>query len=104
MDHEQTFRVILILGFVAMLPIGAWHRIKSQATGEKLDRRQEGLFILLTLRPTAAVGMVGTIVYVIDPSWMAWSSAPLPIWLRWSGVVLGVVAGLLLTACGESLG
>ncbi len=104
MDHEQTFRVILILGFVAMLPIGAWHRIKSQATGEKLDRRQEGLFILLTLRPTAAVGMVGTIVYVIDPSWMAWSSAPLPIWLRWSGVVLGVVAGLLLTVTFRTLG
>ena len=104
MDHEQTFRVILILGFVAMLPIGAWHRIKAQATGEKLDRRQEGLFILLTLRPTAAVGMVGTIVYVIDPSWMAWSSAPLPIWLRWSGVVLGVVAGLLLTVTFRTLG
>ena len=104
MDHEQIFRIILILGLVAILPIGAWHRIKSQATGEKLDRRQEGLFILFTLRPTAAAGMVGLIVYMTDPSLMAWSSAPLPIWLRWLGVVLGIIAGLLLTVTFRTLG
>ena len=104
MDHEQIFRIILILGFVAILPIGAWHRIKSQATGEKLDRRQEGLFILFTLRPTVAAGMVGLIVYMTDPSLMAWSSAPLPIWLRWLGVVLGIIAGLLLTVTFRTLG
>ncbi len=104
MDHEQTFRIILILGFVAILPIGTWHRIKSQATGEKLDRRQEGLFILFTLRPTAAAGMIGLIAYMIDPSLMAWSSAPLPIWLRWLGVVLGIIAGLLLTVTFRTLG
>ena len=104
MDHEQTFRIILILGSVVILPIGAWHRIKAQATGEKLDRRQEGLFILFTLRPTAAAGMVGLIVYMIDPSLMAWSSAPLPTWLRWLGVVLGIIAGLLLTATFRTLG
>ena len=104
MDHEQIFRIILILGFVAIVPIGAWHRIKAQATGEKLDRRQEGLFILFTLRPTAAAGMLGLIVYMIDSSLMAWSSAPLPIWLRWLGVALGIIAGLLLTVTFRTLG
>ena len=104
MDHEQTFRIILILGFVAIFPMGAWHRIKAQATGEKLDRRQEGLFILLTLRPTAAAGMVGLIAYAIDPSLMAWSSVPLPIWLRWLGVMLGITSGLLLTVTFRTLG
>ena len=48
MEYEQTFRFILILGFSVIVPIGAYHRIKSQATGEKLDRRQEGIFILVT--------------------------------------------------------
>ena len=50
MEYEQTFRFILILGIAVIVPIGAYHRIKSQATGEKLDRRQEGIFILVTLR------------------------------------------------------
>ena len=34
-----------------------YYRVKSQATGETLDRRQEGLAILLTLRPIAVAGM-----------------------------------------------
>ncbi len=53
MEYEQTFRFILILGFAAIVPIGVYHRVKSQATGEKLDRRQEGIFILVTFRPLA---------------------------------------------------
>ncbi len=104
MDQEQIFRIILIVGFVTVMPIGAWYRIKSQATGEKLDRRQEGVFILLTLRPAAAAGMIGLIAYMIDPSLMAWSQAPLPIWLRWLGALLGVVAASLLIVTFRTLG
>ena len=48
--------------------------------------------------------MLGLIVYMIDPSLMAWSSAPLPIWLRWLGVALGIIAGLLLTVTFRTLG
>ena len=96
MDHEQAFRLILIAGFVTVFPIGLYHRLRSQASGEKLDRRQEGLFILLTLRPLAAVRMVGVITWLIDPTWMAWSAVALPIWLRWCGVSLGVVTAALL--------
>jgi hypothetical protein len=59
MNHDQTFRVVLIAGWLILLPIAIYHRIQSQATGEKLDRRQEGLFILLTLRPLGIVNMLG---------------------------------------------
>ena len=82
MYDENFFRLILILGFAAVCPFGLYHRLKSRATGEKLDRRQEGLFILVTLRPIAAARMVGVLLYVIKPAWMAWSSMGLPGWLR----------------------
>jgi len=87
-----------------LLPIAAYHRLKSQATGEKLDRRQEGLFILFTLRPVGVVGMLGLIAYMVNPSWMAWSSVPLPAWPRWTGVGVGVNAGALLIWTLRSLG
>jgi hypothetical protein len=51
-----------------LLPITAYHRRRSQATGEKLDRRQEGLFILITLRPIGIAGMLGLIAYMANPS------------------------------------
>ena len=96
MNQEDTFRAVLIVGFLVVLPIALYHRIKSQATGERLDRRQEGLFMLATLRPVGLVLWLGLIAYMVDPSWMAWSSVPLPAWLRWTGAgVCAVAAGLL---------
>ena len=104
MNHDQTFRTVLIVGSVIVFPIVAYHRLKSQATREKLDRRQEGLFILLTLRPVGVAGMLGLIAYMVNPSWMAWSLVPLPEWLRWTGVGVGVLAAGLLIWTLRSLG
>ena len=104
MNHDHTFRIILILGLLVVLPIGIYHRLKSQATGEKLDRWQEGLFILFTLRTAGVVGWLGIIAYLVNPSWMAWSSVPLPEWLRWTGVGVFVMAGGLLIWTFRSLG
>jgi protein-S-isoprenylcysteine O-methyltransferase Ste14 len=104
MNYDQTFRVVLIVGFLILFPVMLYHRLRSQATGERLDRRQEGLFILLTLRPVGIAGMLGLIAFMIDPAWMAWSSVPLPGWLRWIGVGMGVLAGGLLTWTLHSLG
>ena len=104
MECEQTFQFILILGFAAIIPIGVYHRVKSQATGEKLDRRQEGIFILVTLRPIGIASMIGLVTYMVNPAWMAWSSVALPGWLRWEGVVVGITGGLLLVVTFRTLG
>ena len=104
MNDDQTFRTVLIVGSLVVFPITLYHRLKSQATGEKLDRRQEGLFILLTLRPIGVASMLGLIAYMVNPSWMAWSSLPLPERLRWTGVGVGVLAGGLLIWTLRSLG
>lgn len=97
MNHDQTFRAVLIVVFLLVLPIGIHHRLKSQATREKLDRRQEGLFILATLRPVGMAFWLGLIAWMVDPGWMAWSSVSLPAWLRWTGVgVIAMACGLLV--------
>ena len=44
MADDQTFRLILALGMAAFLPVAIYHRVRSQASRETLDRRQEGLF------------------------------------------------------------
>jgi len=95
MSDDQLFRLILLAGFVLFMPIGAYHRLKAR-TGEKLDRRQEGLFILVTLRLVGLAGAAGLIAYLINPACMAWASVPLPVWLRWTGVGLALIGGLLL--------
>jgi protein-S-isoprenylcysteine O-methyltransferase Ste14 len=104
MNHDQTFALVLRVGWLTLLPIMAFHRIRSQMTGEKLDRRQEGALILLTLRPAGIAHMVGVTTYMVDPSRMAWSSMPLPLWLRWAGVAVGAASGCLLVWTLVNLG
>ena len=87
-------RLILLAGFVILMPIGMYHRLRAH-TGERLDRRQEGWLILLTLRPMALAFLVGLIAYLIQPSSMAWSAMYLPGWARWSSIVFGIAAILL---------
>lgn len=92
---DDMARIILLAGFAVVVPIGAFHRVRSH-TGERLDRRQEGWRILLTLRPFFLAFMAGLVAFLIEPSWMAWSSLQLPSWARSIGVGLGVVGGGLL--------
>ncbi|MCH7825230.1 MAG: isoprenylcysteine carboxylmethyltransferase family protein [Acidobacteria bacterium] len=101
---EQVFRLILIAGAAIIMPVAIYHRVKSQATGESLDRRQEGLFVLATLRPLGIAAWLGMIAYMINPAWMAWSAVSLPAWLRWLGVGVGAVAGSLLIWTMHTLG
>jgi protein-S-isoprenylcysteine O-methyltransferase Ste14 len=104
MNDDQTFRILLIAGSTVMFPILAYHRLRSQATRERLDRRQEGWLILLTLRPVGMAGMLAIFAFMIDPSWMSWSSVSLPTWLRWCGAILWVPGGLLLAWTLRTLG
>ena len=62
--------------FAAVLPFALYHRIQSH-TGEKLDRWQEGAFIRFGLRLSAVPFFVGSIAWMINPQWMAWSSVPI---------------------------
>jgi len=104
MNQDQTFRFVLIVGALIVQPLMLYHRLRSQATGEALDRWQEGRFVLFTLRPVLIAAWLGLIAYMMNPGWMAWSSVSLPTWLRWAGVGLGAVAAALLIWTLRNLG
>ena len=96
MNGDSALRIVLIAVMAVLLPVGLYHRFASQSTGETLDRRQEGVFILATLRPLGAAFWVGVLAWMIDPAWLAWASVPLPPASRWAGVVLLAAGSALL--------
>jgi len=100
---DGVFRWVMVAGFVAVIAVTAPHRVRA-GTKEKLDRRKEGAFMLATLRPAGAALWLGIIVYMIKPASMAWSSMPLPVWLRWSGAVFSVLSVALLLWTLPALG
>jgi len=104
MSEEETLRWSLLAGMLAVFPIIAYHRIKAHRAGESLDRYQEGLFILATLRPIGLVFFVSLAIYLVNPTRMAWSAVALPAWVRWIGVGMIAAAGALLFWTLHSLG
>jgi protein-S-isoprenylcysteine O-methyltransferase Ste14 len=104
MSADEPFRTVLIIAWLTLLPVMIYHRVRSQATGERLDRRQEGLPMLLTLRPVGVAHAVGFITYLVNPTRMAWSHLDLPAGLRWTGVAIGLVAAVLLVWTLVTLG
>lgn len=95
MAGDELFRWVVLAGLVLVFPIGVYHRLASH-TGERLDRWQEGPWILFPLRILGLAGILGVVLFVIHPPWMAWASQPLPDAVRWIGVLIGVLfAGLV---------
>jgi protein-S-isoprenylcysteine O-methyltransferase Ste14 len=91
MTDESLFRSLVIISLAAVLPIALYYRIRSQATGEKLARSEEGIAIMVGLRLCGVFAWITLAAYLINPAWLAWSSVALPVWLRWIGAALGVL-------------
>jgi len=104
MNPDEPFRSIATVSAVVLFPIMLFFRIRSQLTRERLDRRQEGWFILLTLRPVGLAYIIGFIAYLVNPANMAWSALKLPPGPRWTGVGLAVVAAAFLIWTLSNLG
>ena len=100
---DDLARIILLIGFAVVMPIGIYYRLRS-VTNERLDRRQEGWLILLSLRLFALACMAGLIAFLVEPTSMAWASFHLPSWGRWCGVGLGAVASGLIIWTFRTLG
>ena len=103
MTPDDLFRLIFLAILVGFLPFALYHRIRS-ITSEKLDRWQEGAFILFGLRLSGLPWFIGGIVWMINPTWMAWSSVPIPLWLRWCGFILIGFWGILFVWTFTNLG
>lgn len=104
MNPDAPFRAVMVAGFLLLLGLMLYHRVRSWASRERLDRSQEGVFILATLRPVGLLLWLGVIAYMLHPPWMAWGSLALPRWLRWAGVGVYLLGMGLLAWALANLG
>ena len=103
MTSENTFRLVLLAGLLVVLLVALYHRLRS-ITKERLDRTQEGWFILIALRLAGLATMASIVTYLVNPQGIAWASVPLPEWPRWTGAGLLAACALLLSWTLHSLG
>jgi len=91
---EMYFQWTAIAIMAAAISISIYHRWRAAQSKERIETRKEEGSLLLTLRSLFGLALwLSTFVYLIHPRWMAWSSLPLPGWVRWTGA--GVMAACL---------
>lgn len=99
MDINSVIRIALLLQFVGYHIPRSYYRRHArkirieQGTGEsKLSESKLRLFLM-------AVSGLGTnllaLLWIINPDWLAWSNLDFPVWLRWAGIGVGMVAVMM---------
>jgi protein-S-isoprenylcysteine O-methyltransferase Ste14 len=91
MSHEGQFRMALVVLSIATLAVLGYYRVQAGRSGERIDRRQEGLLLAIALRLVGLGMWAGMLAYLINPDWMAWAQVALPDEIRWLGALCGVL-------------
>jgi protein-S-isoprenylcysteine O-methyltransferase Ste14 len=104
MKTEEIFHGIAVILMLSSVSISFSYRRKAAQTGEKIDVKEEGSLILILRRIFGLLLWLSALAYLINPSWMAWSSLPLPNWVRWMGAGILLVCVPLVYWVFSSLG
>ncbi len=86
------YRWLTLVVIAAALGISSYFRRRARLAGDVIERRREGAVLMVG---RAAVGLplwLGVLVYVVNPSWLDWSTLSLPSWLRWVGAATAILA------------
>jgi protein-S-isoprenylcysteine O-methyltransferase Ste14 len=103
METGTVFRIILPLLIIAFAAHRGYYVRKHGEEQNTLKKREEGL----ASRVAGALGMIGFVailIYAINPGWLSWTSLPLPLWLRWTGVGIALFGFALLQWAQNTLG
>lgn len=103
--RETTFRLLAGLVFVSAISISTYFRRKADRdTGERVPRSVDGTTMMAMITIGGLILWLSPVVYVVHPPWMAWSSAGLPTWARWTGVAVGALCLVGLSWLFSSIG
>lgn len=109
MGSELTFRVIFLSYYLLLFGITRYYGKRADRGGRRTKRdraatEREGRGRLVIRRLAGIVMLSAALLYVVYPRWMDRLAAPLPTWLRWVGVGLGVLSLPALCWVQETLG
>jgi len=103
MTDEVVFRVLLVAVLVGAAAVRMVYGVSSKRSGGRLSVSENKL----VMGVMGVVGLVGAYLllgYLVFPGWVAWAALPLPSWLRWVGVAMGITTIPLLFWVHRTLG
>jgi protein-S-isoprenylcysteine O-methyltransferase Ste14 len=89
---SEEVRVTVIALSLVFVVVGGSYRVRSQQSGEFLDRTREGWPLLIGIR-LAGLLMLGSIVaWLYNPAWFEAVTLPIPDSVHWMGVACFFIA------------
>jgi len=104
MSSETYFRATLGIVIFLTIFIMGFHRFKAAQSGEQISRKDEGMLFAIVLRLTGLILFVATFAYLIAPTSVQWAMLTIPIPIRWTGAVTGLLSSILMYWTLSSLG
>lgn len=101
MSLEIFFKISFFIVFFSFAYVMTAYSKKAKAGNDDKATRMKAhneneVPLLLKLRTIFGVPFyLGVLVWAFAPKFMAWSSVPFPIWVRWAGLGLGLFAIIL---------
>jgi len=90
--NENIFRIATALVLFIGVGISSYYRRKADKdSGEKISRKVDGSVLMNLIKIGGLLLWLSPLVYLINPTWMAWSKIGLSESMRWLGTVLGVL-------------
>jgi protein-S-isoprenylcysteine O-methyltransferase Ste14 len=90
--NENIFRILAAIILFTGVGISSYFRRKADRdTGEKISRKVDGNAMMTLIKLGGLLLWFSPLVYLINPSWMAWSKIGLSESVRWLGVGLGIL-------------
>jgi hypothetical protein len=84
---ENGMRFLLIGVSMLQWIVSARSLKRAKAGASSLQRRAEGTLLAVSIAAAYLVVVAGVLAYCINPDWMDWSQAAVPMWGRWTGIV-----------------
>lgn len=103
-ENDLIFRILLAIILVSFVYHRAYYTRKYRADDQDDSPTDEPTNALRAAGILAVLGLLGTILYIIFPDLMAWSSLQLSLWLRWLGVIVALLGFGLLQWSQNTLG
>jgi len=103
--NENIFRVLAAVILFTGIGISSYFRRKAdRETGEKISRKVDGTALMTVIKIGGLLLWFSPLVYLLNPSWMAWSKIGLPDSVRWLGVGIGVLCVPMIYWLFSSIG
>ena len=103
--NENIFRILAALILFTGIGISSYYRRKADRdSGETISRKVDGTALMNIIKIGGLILWLSPLVYLLNPTWMAWSKLGLPEWVRWLGVGIGVLCTLGIYWLFSSIG